>query len=169
MLRARDTMIHRPTMLRVRDTMVHRPTMLRARDTTTTTRSTKSPGDFRALYVAFMLRGVFGSACRRMRVLAGLGGARRVVSTAPRPDVGIAGAATGLILASPHGTVAREFSMRHRRPRSSDPHQPRRRRWRDQLLSRPFPAAAQPPIGTMSGACGHGLFQCQTENGPIGS
>ena len=33
-------------MLRARDTMVHRPTMLRARDTTTTTRSTQSLGDF---------------------------------------------------------------------------------------------------------------------------
>ena len=50
-----------------------------------------------------------------------------MVSTAPRPPgVVIAGGATGLILASLHGTVARESSMRHRRPRSSDPHQPRR-------------------------------------------
>jgi hypothetical protein len=47
-LRPRDTMIHRPTMLRAGDTMVHRPTMLRARDTTTTTRSTRSLGDFSA-------------------------------------------------------------------------------------------------------------------------
>ena len=54
-----------------------------------------------------------------------------MVSTAPKlPGVGIAAGATGLILASPNGTVARESSMRHRRPHSSDPHQPRRTRWR---------------------------------------